>query len=75
MTDQIRISDSGELETVPTSWDGEPLYSSATVQEGLFSADAFEQMRGQTAMPEIDNSAETVAARRDMFRGFGWSVS
>ena len=50
MTEQVRISDTGELETVPTTWDGEPLYSPATVQEGLFSADAFEQMPGQMAM-------------------------
>jgi hypothetical protein len=47
---QIRISDSGELEIAPTTWDGEPLYSPATVQEGLFASDAFEQMPGQTSM-------------------------
>jgi hypothetical protein len=72
----IRISDSGELEEVaqPLTWDGEPLYSPATVAEGLFDATAFEQLPGQTAI-EIDNSAEMVEQRRDMFRGFGWGVS
>lgn len=52
MSDQIRISDTGELESVPTTWDGEPLYSVETVTEqpGLFSVQAFEQMRGQMAL-------------------------
>lgn len=50
VSDQIRISDSGELETVPTTWDGEPLYSPSTVAEGLFRAGAFEQVPGQTSM-------------------------
>lgn len=31
----------------PVTWDGEPLYSQATVREGLFDAAPFEQMRGQ----------------------------
>jgi hypothetical protein len=47
-TAQIRISDTGELETAPATWDGEPLYSVQTVAEGLFSPDAFQQMPGQT---------------------------
>lgn len=58
----------------PRTWDGEPIYSAETVQEGLFDTDAFRQMQGQTSM-DVDNSAEAVEARRDMFRGFGWSVS
>lgn len=49
MSDQIRISDSGELEAVPTTWDGEPMFSPASVAEGLFSTEAFEQVPGQTA--------------------------
>jgi hypothetical protein len=53
MTDQIRISDTSELETVPLTWDGEPLYSPATVQEGLFAPDAFEQMPGQIPFDAI----------------------
>ena len=50
MTDQIRISDTGELEIDrgPLTWDGEPLYSVDTGQEGLFSAEPFAQMPGQT---------------------------
>jgi hypothetical protein len=80
---QIRISDSSELEIAPTTWDGEPLYSPATVQEGLFASEAFKQMPGQTSMEtdnkqlleEIDNSASAVEARKAMFRGFGWGVS
>ena len=93
MTDlrQSRIADDGTLEFVgPCSWDGEPLYSVQTVQEGLFESDAFKQMRGQTALEtddaspvdalehktdEPDNSDEAVAARKTMFRGFGWNVS
>ena len=74
MTDQIRIGDNGELESVPVTWDGEPLYSPTTVQEGLFASEAFKQMPGQTSM-KIDNSPETVEARKQMFRGFGWNVS
>ena len=48
--DQIRIGDNGELESVPVTWDGEPLYSPTTIQEGLFASEAFEQMPGQIAM-------------------------
>jgi hypothetical protein len=50
MNDQIRISDTGELEVAPTTWDGEPLYSPHTVQEGLFASEAFQQMKGQISM-------------------------
>ncbi len=32
------------------SWDGEPLFSAATVAEGLFEVEAFEQIRGQLAI-------------------------
>lgn len=48
--DQLNITDTGEIGSQPLTWDGEPLYSQSTVQEGLFKADAFEQFRGQTAM-------------------------
>lgn len=50
MNDQIRISDSGELESQPLTWDGEPLFSPETVREGLFDRSAFEQLPGQLAM-------------------------
>lgn len=54
MSDQLRISDSGEIET----WDGEPLFSPATVQDAtaagvrLFEPSAFEQLRGQLAIDD-----------------------
>lgn len=75
--DQLNITDTGEIDSQPITWDGEPLYSQSTVQEGLFPREPFEQMHGQTAMDTDapDNSAEAVNARRDMFRGFGWSVT
>lgn len=47
---QTRISDSGDIEDQPLTWDGEPLYSTHSVQEGLFTTDAFTQMPGQLAM-------------------------
>lgn len=46
---QYRLADSGELEPDLT-WDGEPLWSTSSVQEGLFSPEAFEQVPGQTSM-------------------------
>ena len=70
MSDQIRISETGEQCVLcgqpleehwvgscpdpiqPRTWDGEPLYSPETVQEGLFPREAFDQMRGQMAMEE-----------------------
>ena len=52
MTDQLRISDSGTIESQPVTWDGEPLYSPDTVREAsrLFDGKAFEQIRGQLAI-------------------------
>ena len=76
MSGQLNI-DGGEGQ--PRTWDGEPLYSPETVQEGLFAREPFEQMPGQLAMssdaPEIDNSPDAVEARRQMFSGFGWGVT
>ena len=43
MTDQLDIYGNAQ----PTTWDGEPVYSPATVAEGLFDPSAFEQMPGQ----------------------------
>jgi hypothetical protein len=49
---QIRISDSGQFESQPLTWDGEPLYSRDTIAEGLplFPVAAFEQIPGQLAL-------------------------
>ena len=54
-SEQIRISDTGELETQPVTWDGEPMFSPDTVREGLFSVEPFEQIRGQLAIEDGDN--------------------
>jgi hypothetical protein len=51
---QLRISDSGDIEAQPLTWDGEPLYSPATVREGLFDAMPFEQIPGQLSIGEHD---------------------
>ena len=52
MTDQLRISDSGDIEVQPLTWDGEPLWSQSTIKETphLFTPEAFEQIEGQTAL-------------------------
>jgi hypothetical protein len=55
MTDQLYIADSGDIESQPVTWDGEPLYSPATIAEGLFDPSAFEQMPGQTAIDWTDS--------------------
>ena len=49
MTDQLRISDSGDIEVQPVTSDGQPLWSPDTLREEphLFSPEAFEQLRGQ----------------------------
>lgn len=50
---QTRIADDGSIETVPVTWDGEPLYSVETVEEfsgKLFAPEPFQQMRGQTSL-------------------------
>jgi hypothetical protein len=52
MNRQTRISDTGEIELGPLTWDGEPLWSPSTVAEGLFDADAFEQLPGQLAIEQ-----------------------
>jgi hypothetical protein len=49
---QTRIGETGLIEDCPLTWDGEPLYSVETVQEGLFAGDAFQQMPGQLAIEE-----------------------
>ena len=45
MTDQLDINGN----SVPLTWDGEPVYSPETVREGLFDREAFIQLRGQTS--------------------------
>jgi hypothetical protein len=60
MTDQLRISDSGGIESQPVTWDGEPLYCPETVTERLFDAVAFEQIPGQLAIVEPRYSVEPV---------------
>lgn len=47
MSDQLYIAPDGSLQPEPRTWDGEPLYSPSTVQEGLFDPFAFEQISGQ----------------------------
>ncbi len=55
MTGQLHIDDIGELvDAGPVSWDGVPLFSAATVAEGLFAVEAFEQIRGQIAFEDED---------------------
>jgi hypothetical protein len=74
--DHYRLSEDGSLELgdAPQTWDGEPLYHPETAR--LFEPKAFEQMAGQTSLEaDVDNSPDAVAARREMFRGFGWGVS
>jgi hypothetical protein len=58
MTNQIRISDASGRELGPLTWDGEPLYSPATVAEGLFDADAFAQLPGQLAIEGGDDGED-----------------
>lgn len=55
MTDQLAINENGQIVAQPMTWDGEPLYSPSTIREGLFPVEAFEQMRGQTAL-EVDDA-------------------
>ena len=55
MTDQLRISDDGSIESQPLTWDGEPLYSPTTVREGLFDAKPFEQIPGQLSIGEASD--------------------
>lgn len=50
MSDQLYIQNDGGIGSEPLTWDGEPLYSPASVQEGLFEADAFSQFRGRPAL-------------------------
>lgn len=50
MTDQTYINPDGSIGAQPLTWDGEPMFSPATVAERLFAADAFEQMPGQMAL-------------------------
>ena len=52
MTDQLRISDSGDIEAQPLAWDGEPLYSPDTVREALLDAKPFGQIPGQLSIGE-----------------------
>ena len=67
MTDQLRISDTGSIESQPLTWDGEPLYSEATVRETphLFAPEAFEQMKGQRAL-DFDEGAEGENAAHEL---------
>jgi hypothetical protein len=55
---QYVLADSGELEpeAPALTWDGEPLYSSATQSE-LFAAAAFSQCKGQTALDTDEGTA------------------
>ena len=57
MPDQLYISDSGDIDEQPMTWDGEPMYSPDTVKERLFAVEAFEQLRGQTTL-EVDYEEE-----------------
>lgn len=50
MTGQLAINENGEIVAQPMTWDNEPVYSPSTVREGLFDAEAFEQMPGQMAL-------------------------
>lgn len=54
---QIRISESGDLESEPLTWDGEPMFSPDTIREGLFSLDAFTQLAGQISM-DVDGGED-----------------
>ena len=52
---QVRIGDNGELAEQPVTWDGEPLFSPATIREGLFDAKPFEQIPGQLSIEGADH--------------------
>jgi hypothetical protein len=53
MSDQLAITETGEFLSQPLTWDNEPLYCPATIEENpLFSTDAFKQYRGQLALED-----------------------
>jgi hypothetical protein len=66
MSSQGQITTDGGIEFGPRTSDGEPMFSPATVQEGLFSTEAFEQIRGQTALEtERPTSSENSIAAHE----------